>query len=49
MARQLQVAGEEVFLAKEVEITMNLEITPKVISRSMDRIEYGTNISPTIV
>ena len=49
MARQLQVAGEEVFPAEEPGITVNLEITPEVISRSMDRIEYTTNIDPTVV
>jgi NitT/TauT family transport system substrate-binding protein len=49
MAKQLQVAGEKIFLAKEAETTMNLEITPEVIARSMDRVEYTTNIDPVIV
>jgi len=49
MARQLQVAGKEIFLAKEAEITANLEITPEIISRSMDRVEYTTNIEPRVV
>ncbi len=49
MAGQLQVAGEKIFLAKEAEITMNLEITPEVISRSMDRVEYAINIDPRVV
>ncbi len=46
MAGQLQVAGEEIFLAKEAE---GLEITPEVISRSMYRVEYTTNIDLGVV
>jgi NitT/TauT family transport system substrate-binding protein len=49
MAGQLQVAGEKIFLAKEAELNVNLEITPEVISRSMDRMEYATNINPVVV
>ena len=49
MAKQLRVAGEEMFLAKEAGLTANSEITPEVISRSMDRVEYATNINPRIV
>ena len=37
------------FLAKEAGLTANSEITPEVISRSMDRVEYATNINPRIV
>ncbi|MFC2013957.1 ABC transporter substrate-binding protein [Chloroflexota bacterium] len=49
VASQLQIAGEEIFLAKETEITTHLEITPEVISRSMDRVEYSTDIEPRVV
>ena len=49
MTRQLQVAGEKIFLAKEAEVTTNLEITSEVISHSMDRVEYATNIDPRVV
>jgi len=49
MAGQLQVAGEKVFPTREAEITMNLEVTPKIIFRSMDRVEYTTNIDPGVV
>ncbi len=49
MAKQLQVAGEKIFLAREAEMAVNLEITPEVISRSMDRVEYATIIDPTVV
>jgi len=49
MAGQLQVAGERIFLAEEAELAASLEITPEVISRSMDRIEYATSIDPVVV
>ncbi len=49
MAWQLQVAGEEIFLAKEAELDANLEITPEVISRSMGNVEYAINIDPAVV
>lgn len=49
MAGQLQVAGERTFLANEAELAASLEITPEVISRSMDRIEYATSIDPVVV
>jgi len=49
MARQLQAAGERNLLAKEVELNMSLEITPEVVSHSMDRIEYATSIDLAVV
>ena len=49
MARQLQVAGEKFSLAQEVETTANLEITPEIISRSMYRVEYTTDIELEVV
>jgi NitT/TauT family transport system substrate-binding protein len=49
MAGQLQVAGETIFLAKEAETAVNLEITPEIISRSMGRVEYATSIDPRVV
>ena len=49
MAGQLQVAGEKIFLAKEAETNANLKITPGIISRSMDRVEYAIDIEPTVV
>lgn len=48
MARQLHAAGENI-LAKEAELNANLEITPEVVSRSMDRVEYTTDIDPVVV
>ncbi len=49
MAEQLKVAGEKLFPTKEAEITMNLGVTPQIISRSMDRIEYTTNLDPEVI
>ena len=42
MAKQLQVA-------EEAELNANLEITPQVMSRSMGRVEYTTNINLGVV
>jgi NitT/TauT family transport system substrate-binding protein len=47
IARQLQAAGEKI--SPEVEFAASLEITPEVISRSMDRIEYTTSINPKVI
>ena len=49
ISQQLQVAGDKIFLAKEAEMTTNLEITPEVISRSMDRVKYTTSINIGVV
>lgn len=49
MAEQLQAAGEKYFSATEAPDTINLTVTPEVISRSMDRIEYSTDINPAVV
>ncbi len=49
MAQQLQVAGQKLLLPREVGTTPNLAITPEVISRSMDRVEYSTDIEPRVV
>jgi len=49
MSEQLQAAGEKIFLSREAETTANLEITPGVILRSMDRIEYTMDIDPEVI
>ena len=49
MSEQLQAAGEKIFLSREAETTANLEITPGVISHSMGRIEYTTDINPEVI
>ncbi len=47
MAKQLQAAGEKI--SPGAEFAANLEITPEVISCSMDRIEYTMSIDPKVV
>ncbi len=49
MTEQLQVAGGEILLAKEEELSTSLEITPEVMLRSMERVEYSVDISPRVV
>ncbi len=49
MAGQLQAAGESIFPIEEAGLAASLEITPQVISRSMDRIEYTMSIDPKVV
>jgi len=49
MAKQLQVAGGKIFPAEAAEVAAKLEITPKVLLRSMGRLEYTTDIDPKVV
>ena len=49
MAGQLQVAGQVLYPAKEAPVTTNFQITPEIISRSMQRIKYTTDINPAVV
>jgi NitT/TauT family transport system substrate-binding protein len=49
MAEQLQAAGDKYFSAAEAPGTVNLKVTPEIISRSMGRIEYSTDINPAVV
>ncbi len=49
MARQLQVAGGEIFPATAAEAAARLEITPEVIYRSMAKLEYTVSINPEVV
>jgi len=49
MARQLSVTGQTVLPAKAAELTTKFEITPEVLLRSMDRLEYTTAIDPGTV
>jgi len=49
VARQLQTAGGEVFPTEAGEVASGLEITPAVLLRSMERLEYTTEINPEIV
>jgi len=49
VARQLQAAGGKIFPAKAAEVAAELEITPEVLLRSMNRLEYATDIDPIVV
>ncbi len=49
VAGQMQAAGGEVFPNEAGEVASGLEITPEVMLRSMERLEYTTDIDPEIV
>jgi NitT/TauT family transport system substrate-binding protein len=49
VVRQLQAAGDEVLPTEIVGAVSELEITPEVLLRSMDRLEYTTDIDPEVV
>jgi NitT/TauT family transport system substrate-binding protein len=49
MAKQLQVAGGKILPAGAAEVAAKLEITPKVLLRSMGRLEYTTDIDPKVI
>ncbi len=48
MARQLRIAGDELSPASTL-AGANLEITPEIISRSMERVIYSTSIDSRVV
>jgi len=48
VAGQLQASGGNVFPAEAAGVASELEITPEVMLRSMERLEYTTEISPQI-
>jgi len=49
VARQLQEAGGSLFPVEIADITAKTEITPEVLLRSMNRLEYTTDIDPVVV
>ncbi len=49
VARQLQSAGGNLFPVETAKAATNLEITPEVLSHSMGRLEYTTDIDPVVV
>jgi len=49
VARQLQAAGGTLFPVEAAETTTQLEVTPDVLFRSMNRLEYTTDIDPAVV
>jgi NitT/TauT family transport system substrate-binding protein len=49
VARQLQAAGSEVLPVEIAGVASSLAITPDVLLRSMQRMEYTTSIDPVVV
>ena len=49
VARQLQEAGGSLFPVEIADIAAKTEITPEVLLRSMNRLEYTINIDPAVV
>jgi len=49
VARQLQAAGSEVLPVEVADTASSLAITPEVLLRSMQRMEYTTGIDPVMV
>ncbi len=49
VSRQLSAAGGSIFPTDVAEVAASLEITPEVLLRSMDRMEYTTEINPGVV
>ena len=49
VARQLQEAGGNLFPVEITAIATKTEITPEVLLRSMNRLEYTTDIDPAVV
>lgn len=49
VAGQLQEAGGSIFPVKIADVAARTEITPEVLLRSMDRLEYSTEVDPIMV
>jgi len=49
VARQLQKAGGSLFPVEDADLVSKIEITAEVLLRSMNRLEYTTDIDPVIV
>jgi NitT/TauT family transport system substrate-binding protein len=49
VARQLQKAGGSLFPVEDADLVSKIEITPKVLLKSMNRLEYTIDINPLIV
>ena len=45
----MQAASDAIFPSEVAEVVDKLEITPEVLLRSMDRLEYTTDIDPKVV
>lgn len=49
MARQLSTVDANVFPAEAADVASDLEITPEILKRSMERLDYTIDIDPDIV
>jgi NitT/TauT family transport system substrate-binding protein len=49
LVEQLSMAGTGLFPAVAAEVAVKLEISPGVLARSMDRLEYSTDVDPEVV
>ncbi len=49
VARQLSITGRQILPAKAARIAVKLKITPLIISRSMNRLVYTTDLDPEII
>ncbi len=49
MARQLQKAGGSLFPVEDADLVSKIEITAEVLLKSMNRLEYTTDIDPVVV
>ena len=49
MSRQLQAVGDKIFPTEVAEVAAQMEISPEVLLKSMNRLEYTTDIDPEIV
>jgi len=49
VARQLQEAGGNLFPVEIADVAAKTEITPEVLLRSMNRLEYTTDIDPAVI
>jgi NitT/TauT family transport system substrate-binding protein len=49
VARQLQKAGGSLFPVEDADLVSKIEITLKVLLKSMNRLEYTINLNPLIV
>jgi NitT/TauT family transport system substrate-binding protein len=49
MARQLGGVGSDFLLAEVADFVSQLEVTPQVLLRSMERLEYTTDVEPGVV
>jgi len=49
LSRQLQAVGDKVFPTEVAAVAAQMEISPEVLLKSMNRLEYTTDIDPEIV